>query len=189
MKELMKELKLSIWGDDNATLFVITDEYAYPFCGDGRFADCLAPTLVEIERVVDDFADDDMRGYGGLPLTDDRVVAARTIYAVTRPTEHGCREAANTVISFTREAVGDVSTESLTITHTGRKVTFDKVPTEKFAASYTDRDDDELRIISNNQRDPSGGELFITSGDNGVVLKREQALDLAARINDYFTTN
>lgn len=188
MKELMKELKLSTW--DNGTLFVITDKYAYPFCGDIRFADCLAPTMAEIERVVDDFADDDMRGYGGFPLTDERVVAAKTIYAVTRPAaEHSFREAANTVISFTREAVGVVSTESLTITHTGRKVTFDKVPTEKFAVTYTDRDDDELRIISNNQRDPSGGELFITAGDNGVVLKREQALDLAARINAYFTTD
>ena len=188
MKELMKELKLSTW--DNGTLFVITDKYAYPFCGDIRFADCLAPTMAEIERVVDDFADDDMRGYGGFSLTDERVAEAKTIYAVTRPAaEHSVREAANTVISFTREAVGVVSTESLTITHTGRKVTFDKVPTEKFAVTYTDRDDDELRIISNNQRDPSGGELFITAGDNGVVLKREQALDMAARINAYFTTN
>jgi len=186
MKELMKELKLSTW--DNGTLFVITDKYAYPFCGDIRFADCLAPTMAEIERAVDDFADDDMRGYGGFPLTDERVVAAKTIWAIVQP-KQSFQDAANTVVSFTREAVGDVSTESLTITHTGRKVTFDKVPTEKFAVTYTDRDDDELRIISNNQRDPSGGELFITAGDNGVVLKREQALDLAARINAYFTTD
>lgn len=186
MKELMKELKLSTW--DNGTLFVITDKYAYPFCGDIRFADCLAPTMAEIERAVDDFADDDMRGYGGFPLTDERVAEAKTIWVVVQP-KQSFQDAANTVISFIREAVGDVSTESLTITHTGRKVTFDKVPTEKFAVTYTDRDDDELRIISNNQRDPSGGELFITAGDNGVVLKREQALDLAARINAYFTTN
>lgn len=186
MKELMKELKLSTW--DNGTLFVITDKYAYPFCGDIRFADCLAPTMAEIERTVDDFADDDMRGYGGFPLTDERVAEAVTIWAIVQ-SKQSFQDAASTVISFTREAVGDVSTESLTITHTGRKVTFDKVPTEKFAVTYTDRDDDELRIISNNQRDPSGGELFITAGDNGVVLKREQALDLAARINAYFTTN
>lgn len=156
MKELMKELKLSGW--DNGTLFVITDEYAYPFCGDILFAACSAPTMAEIERAVDDFTDDDMRGYAGFPLTDDRVVAAKTIYTVTRP-------------------------------DTGRKVTFDKVPTEKFIALYADRDDDELRIISNNQRDPSDGELLITACDNGVVLKREQLLDLAARINAYFTTN
>lgn len=188
MKELMKELKLSTW--DNGTLFVITDKYAYPFCGGGsRFVDHLAPTMAEIEHAVEDFADDDMRGYCGFYLTDERVVAAKTIYTITRPTEHSFREAANTVISFTREVVGAASTEALTITHTGRKVTFDKVPTEKFSASYTDRDDDELRIISNNQRDPSGGELFITTGENGVVLTKEQALDLARQITAYFTTN
>lgn len=185
MKELMVAMKLSPC--DGGTLFIITKHGAYPF-DTYRFADRTAPTISEIEIAAEKFKDIDMDGYCGHPLEDENVVAAKTIWPIVRPV-HSVLEAANTVISFTREAVGAVSTESLTIIHMGRKVTFDKVPTEKFSASYTDRDDDELRIISNNQRDPSNGELFITAGRDGVVLNREQLLDLAARINAYFTTN
>ncbi|WPJ20550.1 hypothetical protein vBPFY1MI_166 [Pseudomonas phage vB_PF_Y1-MI] len=66
-----------------------------------------------------------------------------------------------------------------------------KVSTKRrvFHEQYVDRDGDVLVVISNNTIDPSKGDLFFSPLEDGVVLKREQALDLAARINDYFTTN
>lgn len=199
MKELMIEMKLSTW--DNGTIFILTREGAYPFCG-SRFDDCSAPTMAEIEKCVKEFEDEDMSGCRSFPLSDERVAEAKTVWSVVRP-EQTLPDAANAIINFKREVVGELSIETLSI-RTFIGTTFNipdlrgqyirgrdngKAATERFSASYEDRDGDELSITSNNSIDPSNGDLFFGSSESGVVLKREQALDLAARINAYFTSN
>lgn len=55
-----------------------------------------------------------------------------------------------------------------------------------FEAHYKDRYCDTLSIISNHMSDPSSGELYFKPTEAGVVLTKEQALDLASKINKYF---
>lgn len=77
MKELMVALKVI-----DTTLFVITAENAYPFSLVFRVNDFQSPTIAEIMKIVEEFADDDMNSYGGVGLSDRRVLEAKTIYAV-----------------------------------------------------------------------------------------------------------
>lgn len=102
MKELMVAIKLSAW--DDGTLFIITKHNAYPFCVFARFKDVAAPTISEIESVVAEFRDVDMRIYGGVGLTYERVIEARTVWSV-KTTPQGVLDAENTVVQFTRETV------------------------------------------------------------------------------------
>lgn len=83
MKELMTEIKLSTW--DRGTVFILTSEGAYPFCRGGRFDDCSAPTMAEVERAVKEFKDEDMSGYHSLPLTNKLVTSAKSVWAIVRP--------------------------------------------------------------------------------------------------------
>lgn len=144
MKELMVALKTI-----ETTLFVITAENAYPFSLTYRAKDCQSPTIAEIMKMVEDFSGEDMQGYGGVGLEDERMKEAKTIYAVLSKLEP-------------------------------------KPEPVSFEAHYTDHYYDTLSIISNHVCDPSSGELYFKPTEAGVVLTKEQALDLASKINKYF---